>query len=513
MQRTRAIGAGLAALCVATSLATACSPNAQGDQSSDTLVVARTGDLDVLDPSRATAFQTVQTMGLVYDTLIDTDDEGNLKPGLAEKWDDSDPESITFTLRDGVTFHNGEKLTAEDAKATLERNLDPETKSVVSSYLANIDSVEAPDETTLTINLKQPDASLLTGLSYTGNSILSAKDIEAGTVGKGAKGVNGTGPFAWEDWKQGQKLVLAANKKHWGGAPEASTVEFRVIPDEASIASGMKAGSFHLGLLTDPAVAKQINGGKAKLITQPTTSYHVLQLNSKRGPLRELEARQAIACAVDRDDVNDAVYFGKAQVTGPITSPAYDFSETDGLPCEPGDTEAAKKLLAKAGHPKGFSLDTIVMIGEYDTSTNIAQVLQSQLEKIGVTLNLERQQTNVYVDNWSSAKFDAAVALNGGSTDPYLIYNRYFTSDGSLTTPAAYGSDKLDTLLRDSNASTDEAEREQIFGDLQQQLLHDSPWVWLFRNQMHYAASTKLTGFKSLPTESLEHLRNASLSG
>ncbi|MGH3750583.1 MAG: ABC transporter substrate-binding protein, partial [Micromonosporaceae bacterium] len=266
-------------------------------------------------------------------------------------------------------------------------------------------------------------------------------------------------------------------------------------------------------LLTDPAVAKQINGGKAKLITQPTTSYHVLQLNSKRGPLRELEARQAIACAVDRDDVNDAVYFGKAQVTGPITSPAYDFSETDGLPCEPGDTEAAKKLLAKAGHPKGFSLDTIVMIGEYDTSTNIAQVLQSQLEKIGVTLNLERQQTNVYVDNWSSAKFDAAVALNGGSTDPYLIYNRYFTSDGSLTTPAAYGSDKLDTLLRDSNASTDEAEREQIFGDLQQQLLHDSPWVWLFRNQMHYAASTKLTGFKSLPTESLEHLRNASLSG
>ncbi|MGH3655953.1 MAG: ABC transporter substrate-binding protein, partial [Micromonosporaceae bacterium] len=268
-----------------------------------------------------------------------------------------------------------------------------------------------------------------------------------------------------------------------------------------------------LGLLSDPAVARQIKGEKAKLLAQPTTSYHVLQLNSKRGPLKKLEVRQAIACAVDRDEIVDTVYFGEAKVTGPITSPAYPYDATDGLPCEPGDTEAAKKLLAKAGHPKGFTLDTILMIGVYDTSTNIAQALQAQLKKIGVNLKLDRQQTNVYVPNWKEAKFDAAVALNGGSTDPYLLYNRYFTSDGSLTTAAAYGSDKLDTLLRAGNATTDEAERKRIFGDLQKQLLHDSPWVWLFRNQMHYATGPKVRGFKSLPTESLEYLHKTSLSG
>src|SRR5690606_30805813 len=148
---------------------------------------------------------------------------------------------------------------------------------------------------------------------------------------------------------------------------------------------------------------------------------------------------------------------------------------TKGLPCEPGNTEAAKAMLAEAGYPNGFTLDTIVMIGQYDTSTNIAQVLQDQLKRIGVTLELNRQQTSVYVENWKTANFDAAVALNSGSTDPYLMYNRYFTSDGSLTVPAGYRSAKLDKLLRDGNATTDEAKRQQIFGELQRQLLHDSP--------------------------------------
>lgn len=499
--------AALALLTVLTAVACSPSPSAERPRE-QTLIVARTGDIDLLDPSRATAFQTVQAMGLVYDTLIDADDKGELAPGLAEKWDTSDPKRVTLTLREGVSFHNGATFTAADAKATLERNLDPETGSVVRSYLLNVDRIDAPDQRTLTIALKRPDASLLTALTYTGNSILAKADIAAGKVGKE---INGTGPFQWRRWQQGQKLTLSGNTKYWNGAPKLKTVEFRVIPDEASIVAGMKAGSFHLGTVTDPAVARQVNGSRVKLIAQPTMSYHVLQLNARRGPLRKLEVRQAIACAVNREEVVDTVYFGQAELTGPITSPAYRYDPTDGLPCRPGDLAKARQLLADAGHAKGFPLKTIVMLGEYNTSTNIAQVLQAQLTRIGVKLDLDRQQTSVYVPNWMKGKFDAAVALNGGSTDPYLLYNRYFTSDGSLTVPAGYGSERLDQLLREGNATTDQATRQRVFGDLQQQLLHDSPWVWLFRNQVHYVVSRDVSGFRTLPTESLEHLRLTSL--
>lgn len=511
MASRKAINAGLVALSVAAAMVVACSPDAGGGGSpTDKLIVARTGDIDLLDPSRATAFQTVQAMGLVYDTLLDTDAKGRLVPGLAKSWDASNPAQVTLKLREGVNFHGGTVLTADDVKATLERNLDEKTGSVVRSYLLNVDRVETPDPHTVTLHLKQPDASLLTALSYTGNSILAKADIDAGKIGKE---INGTGPFRWQEWQQGQKLTLTGNQEYWNDAPKLKTVEFRVIPDESSIVSGMKAGSFHLGTVTDPAVARQVKDGPLTLIAQPTTSYHVLQLNARRGPLKKLAVRQAIACAVDRQEIIDTVYFGQAEITGPITSPAYRYHPTEGLPCEPGDLTEAKRLLTDAGYPKGFSLKAIVMLGEYNTSTNIAQVLQSQLSGIGVTMELDRQQTNVYVPNWMKGKFDAAVALNGGSVDPYLLYNRYFTSDGSLTVPAGYGSDTLDTLLRDSNATTDETVRQRLFGELQQTLLHDAPWVWLFRNQVHYVVSRKVSGFKALPNESLEYLRTTSLTG
>jgi peptide/nickel transport system substrate-binding protein len=223
--------------------------------------------------------------------------------------------------------------------------------------------------------------------------------------------------------------------------------------------------------------------------------------------------RLAIACAIDRQEVVDTAYFGQAEVTGPITSPGFEYDPTEGLPCDPPDPEAATSLLEEAGYGDGFSLETIVMVGEYATATNIAQSVQSQLSDIGVELDLQQQQTDVYVDNWLAANYDAAVALNGGSTDPYLMYARYFTSNASLAVPAGLSDPGLDQLLRDANATTDEDERQEIFGQLQQELLRLSPWVWLQHNQSYFLLGEDIEGFEALPTESLEYLTTATRGG
>ena len=149
------------------------------------------------------------------------------------------------------------------------------------------------------------------------------------------------------------------------------------------------------------------------------------------------------------------------------------------------------------------------MVGEYATATNIAQSVQAQLSEIGVELDLQQQQTNVYVDNWLEARYDAAVALNGGSTDPYLMYGRYFTEGASLAKPAGLSDPRLDQLLREGNSTTDEAERQRVFGELQQELLRLSPWVWLQHNQSYYLVGDDVEGFKALTTESLEYLTEA----
>ena len=510
MHRTVTVTATAAlALAIAACNPTQTNDGEGGNLNDEPFIVARTADIDGRDPATATAFQTVQTLDLVYDTLIETGDDGELEPGLATEWEVSDDgRTVTLSLRDGVTYHNGADLTAEDAKASLDRVLDPETGSVVASNLGNVEEVVAEGDTTLVIQLAQPDTALLNVLSQTGTAILDSDDISGESVGRE---VNGTGPFRWESWEQGERVTLTANEDYWGDVPALRTVELRVIPDESSILSGMRSDSFHLGVVTDPSVANQA-GEDVEVLSQPTLSYHVLQLNAARGPLQDVRVRQAIACAIDREQVVQQAYFGDGEVTGPITSPAFEYDATEGLPCEAPDPQAARDLLSQAGHDEGLTLETIVMTGEYATATSIAQSVQGQLEEIGVSLDLQQQQTSVYVDNWIEADYDAAVALNGGSTDPYLMYGRYFDANASLAAPAGLTDSALQQLLQQGNSTTDEQERVDVFGELQQELLRLSPWVWLQHNQSYYLLGSDVEGFKALTTESLDYLARTSRS-
>lgn len=496
----------------ATGTASAATGSSNSTAPTGTFVVARTGDIDKLDPQLATAFQTVETLGLVYDSLVKTDNNGKLTPGLATKWTSSDGgKKITFELRKGVSWQDGDPFTSADVKASINRILDEKTGAVARSNMKLITGVDIPDANTAVLTLSAPDTAIFYTLASVNSAILHSKDIAAGTVGKTP---DGTGPFQWKTWDQEQQVTLTANAHYWGGAPHVGTLEFRVIPSESSILSGMKAGSFQLGILSDPSVAAQAGGASNfTLVKQPVLSYHVLQLNGQKAPLNDQKVRQAIACAVDRQQLIDTAAFGDGVVTGPITSPGYSYDATKGLPCTPGDAGAAKKMLSDAGFPNGFHLKTIVETGEYATSVAEGQNLQSQLAKIGVTLDLQQLSTAPYVKAWLAANYDAAVALNGGSSDPYLMYGRYFTTGGSLMKPAGLVSTTLNDLLVKGNSTDNEATRKATYASLQFELLAESPWVWTFRGDDYYLVSSKVKGFTARPDESLANIATASASG
>lgn len=504
----RRLMTGITAAAVALTLGvSACSPSSGSSSSGgvSAFTVARTGDIDKLDPQLATAFQTQQTLGLVYSSLVKTGADGSLQPDLATAWTIApDNLTVTFTLRTGATWHDGTPFGSADVKASLERILDQSTGAVARSNLTAITGIDAPDPATVVLHLSKPTASLLYSLASVNTSILSAKDIAAGTVGKSP---DGTGPFAWKQWDQGQQVVLTSNAAYYGGAPAIGTLTFRVIPDEASILSGMKAGAFQIGLLSDPGIAQQADSGSGyDLVKQPTLAYHTFMLNGRRGPLQNQQVRQAIACAVDREQVLKTAAYGDGEVTGPITSPAFEYPATEGLPCKPGDTAQAKQMLTAAGFGGGFSLDTIVETGEYASAGAEAQNLQAQLAKIGVNLNLRQLPTSPYVQAWLGADYEAAVALNGGSYDPYLMYGRYFGTGGSLSKPAGLESPALADLLAKGNATNDEAQRKSIYGDLQKQLLAESPWIWMFRSDDYYLVKSGVNGFAARPDELLTSL-------
>ena len=201
-----------------------------------------------------------------------------------------------------------------------------------------------PDAQTVNLELSEPDATLPSALTSTNTAIMSAASIEAGTVGNEP---NGTGPFVFDDWRQGEALSLTSNPDYWGGAPSIDGVEIRVVPEESSILAGMQADEFQLGILGDPAVVDQV-GDDLTVERTAELGYFPFFLNSERPPLDKLEVRQAIACAIDRQEVIDAAAFGEGTPTGPMATP-YDVGVFEGLPCDQTDPEMARQLLAQAG--------------------------------------------------------------------------------------------------------------------------------------------------------------------
>lgn len=472
------------------------------------LVIGVTSDPDTLDPWKATQFQAVNVLQNLYGTLTEFDADLNVVPGLAEKWDVSeDGLTVTFTLRSGVTFADGSAFDSADVKHSLEAIMNPDTAAVSAASLASVASVAAPDESTVVLTMKSPDAALFANLAVVNMAMLSSDDAESSLETK----PNGTGAFSFDSRTPSQSITLKRNEAYWGDKAILDSVEFRVIPDESSIVSAMQSSNVQFAVFNDPLVAQTAETGTISVAKTPQLSYHALQLNAHKDAVSDVNVRLAIQCAVDRQQVLDTAALGEGEVTGPITSPAYR-SDPDARPCPTRDLDKAKEYLAKAGKAGGVELTTIVSQGEYATSVNEAQNLKSQLAEAGITLKLDVLESGAYVERWKAGDFDAAVALNGGRPDPDGMYSRYFTSTGNLNQVAGYSSPELDKLFADGKATSDPAERKKIYEQVSDELENNAAWIWMFTSYTYTATTSNVTGFTPMANGSLQSLRTTGLN-
>jgi peptide/nickel transport system substrate-binding protein len=337
---------------------------------------------------------------------------------------------------------------------------------------------------------------------------MSDASIEAGTVGTEP---NGTGAFSFGEWNQGQSVELAAFTDYWGGEPAVDGISIRVLPEETSMLAALQAGEVHLGVMTNPAVIEQATD---PLVVEQAAAlgYFPFFLNSSREPLDVKEVRQAIACAIDRQQLIDAALFGFGVETGPYVEGPFATDPWQGLPCDGPDPDLSRQLLEDAGYGDGITFETIIISGESEVNINIGQNLQAQLAEVGVDLQLEQLETNVYVDRWLEADFDSALSENGSGPDPHHTYVRYFTSDAVFQNVGGVSSPELDALFEQGRTTTDQEARVPIYQEISETLLDESPWVWLFRGFRNQVVSPELTGFVSHPTGSLQSLRTATLT-
>jgi len=457
------------------------------------------------DPNLVTAFASFRILENVYDGLLKYDENMNLIPNIAEKYEIPDPNTIIFTIRDDVYFHSGERLTVEDVLYTFERIMDKEVGSPAAAYYSEVENIEVLDSKRIQFKLKVPMANtLLINFASTNSAIVSKEFVEAGNNLQ--LKTNGTGPFFISEYVPGDHITLEKNSNYFvPEQPYLDKIVFRIIPEEISRATALRNGDVDLIEIKEPLTLRSLQSNSFKIYRQPVLSYYLLGFNTTREPLNNPRVRSALSLAIDREEIINMVAFGEGTVTGPMNptvqpwalSPE-NFEEYEYNP------EKAKSILAEVGYPNGFEFN-IVVASRYSFD-KIAQVIQSQLSKIGVKVNIELVEWGIFISKWRESDFDSFVSLNSGSIDPDVQFFRTFHSNGS-TNVFLYNNNIVDKLLEEGREEPKVVERIKIYNQLQNILAKEAPILFLYSPNVLYASQSYVEGFKPLANESLIFLR------
>jgi peptide/nickel transport system substrate-binding protein len=416
----------------------------------------------------------------VYQGLVTRDGEdGNaIVPALATDWTVSeDGLTYTFTLQEGVTFHDGTPLAANDVVTSLTTARDDATVQN-GTDLAGVTDISSPDESTVVLTLGAPDADFLFAL--TGRAGLVYKTDDATDLQTDA---NGTGPFTVEDWAQGDSLVLARNDAYWGDAAGVAEVVFSYIPDQTASVNAAVAGDLDVATEIDPELSSQLEDtGFFTLETGQTTDKGTLAFNNARAPLDDPRVREALRLAIDHDGLIDAIGGVGQTLYGPI--PELDPGYEDLSDVITYDPERARELLAEAGQE---DLELTLTIPNVYTTT-IPTYLVSAFNDVGVTLTVESVEFATWLqDVFTNKDYDLSFVRHVEARD-----------FGNFANPEyyfGYDNAEVQSLYAEALASTDEAETDRLLAEAARIVSEDHAADWLFLSTPITAVGATVSGF------------------
>lgn len=447
------------------------------DASVNVRLVLEPSNLDIRETAGAALDQIL--IDNVYQGLVARTPEQEIVPALASEYQISpDGLTYTFTLREGVTFHDGEELTADDVVWSLEE-VKENAAYRDSGRLANVDKIEA-DGQTITLTLSAPDSTLLWNLTGRAGLIL-----EEGDKTDRKTAANGTGPFVLKSWKQGDSITLARNDDYWGDKPQVAEVVLNYIPDTQTALNAAQAGELDVVTGFDANLKDQIEqNGDFAVVVGPSTDKGTLAFNSTKAPLDDVRVRQAIRQAIDNDAIVTALGAGQTQF-GPI--PELDPGYEDLSAVAPYDPEAAKALLADAG-AENLTL-TLTLYNGYGTT--VSQILVSNLNDVGITLKVDAVEFSTWLnDVYINKDYDLSFVLHTEARD----FENWANPDYYFT----YDNPEVQRLYAESVAATDEATAADLLKQAARIVSEDHAADWLYNGASVVAVGTNVTGVPSI---------------
>ncbi|WP_316570720.1 glutathione ABC transporter substrate-binding protein [Neobacillus sp. YIM B06451] len=456
-----------------------------------TLTVVRLSDATKLDPHFITDIPSANIIyQKVYQGLVVPDKDFKIQPLLAKEWTVVNDTTWEFKLRDDVTFHDGAPFNAEAVKATFDRLLDPNTGSPQREKFSMITEVKVVDEYTVQLLLAYPYAPLLSILASQEGSILSPKALAENPEGLADHPV-GTGPFVFEQWKSGQEISLKKNENYWGKKPTIDRVVFKVVPEDATRLAMIETGEAHINDQVPVTEIERIDASdKMALYRTEGLAVEYVGFNTKKKPLDDVKVRKAISHAIEREAIIKGVYNNVGTLANVAMSPKVN-GHSDKVQPYGYDLNEAKKLLKEAGYEKGLKIS--LLTSDRKERINMAEVIQSQLKGIGVTVDIQVMEYGAYIEMLNNGEHDLFISGWGNATGDgdYNQYNLFHSaSQGPAGNHFYYSNPEVDEMIEAARKETDETKRLDIYEKVMQKEIDDAVYIPI-RNYEHMAVHSK----------------------
>jgi ABC-type transport system substrate-binding protein len=453
----------------------------------DNINLTLAGEVTSLDPFYTTALIDYQLAAQTYEGLYFIDDDLSLSPRLAESYTLApDGKTYTFTLRKGVTFHNGEPLTPADVKFSLERAIAAPAKM---SNLAFIDSVSIVGDDTVQVKTKQIMAAALNFIVSV--EIMNKKAVEEAGATFGTKPVDcGTGPYRVTSYEPSSKVELEAYPKYYRAAAPIKHVTYRIMRDTSTALVAFESGEIDFVQVPLSNLNAIQGSGKYETALSGTTHISYLAINHRKAPFDNKKLRQAIAYAMDKKSMVVGAYEGYATVADYMMNPAYVNAAPKKGKIYSYDAEKAKALLAEAGYPHGLDVGVMLTIGS-GYWPKLAQIIQQNLADIGITCSIQPMDTSAVIKNQQKGNY--GFGLMGLTPDrDYSYFSRSCHSRSMAIAAVKFNDPYIDKMFDKGAVELDPVRRQAIYDDVNDYMQELCCLVPIFYKSYPYAWNKNL---------------------
>jgi peptide/nickel transport system substrate-binding protein len=498
-------------------VAAACSNNGSTTTGSSAstggdLTIVRPADSVSMDNTMVFSNSSIWVFQQMLESLYEVTPDGrSVQPTLAESYTLSkDKLNWTFKLKQGVKFSNGQAMTSADVKFSLDKAR--ATKGGWEFLDVAIKSVAAPDPSTVVVTTKYPWAPLLADLANFSNAILP-KDYAGKTGAEFYKAPIGTGPFVWDHWTKGAEIKLVKNPNYWDtGKPALNSVTWKVVPDDNARGVQLQGGQAQINESPPFSSVQQLQGQpNLKVTLFPSTKTDYILMNENEKPYNDVHVRRAISYAIDREALIKTLLFGNGTPANSFMMPTAPYYEktTPGLTY---DMAKAKDEMAKSSVPNGFATTFLASSGD-STDQALAQVLQSALKELGITVKIQNVDPSAKSDLQTSQKFQITHSYwTMDIADPdELVTFAVDPAAGSHSFYTDYKNAQVIADTRKAERTFDTAGRQKLYSAIQKQAAADAFLGFLYYSPLSYSASTAVDGFLVYPTGNY-HLEDVKLS-